>query len=101
MDIISGSVDDRMAKNMDVLTKGISDLTRTLFGSGERDELLDVRKALYYQAGEDLKKLRPESVVEMLENDGKLPDDWSPYGDGYRPNKITYVSDDLDIVGNE
>ena len=100
MDILGGVADDRISKNMDLITGKISDFTKQLFGSGEKDEVAEARKALYFQAGEDLKKLRPESVVEMLEKDGKLPDEWSPYGEGVQ-TVIKYVGDDLDIVDND
>lgn len=43
---------------------------------------------------EDKLKLKPESVVKMLAEEGKLPDSWCPYGDGYKPEKSWFIGDE-------
>jgi hypothetical protein len=100
MDIVKGQADERTSKNLTLITETITKLTRMIYGSGEVDEIQQARKAIYAQAGEDLRKLRPEAIVEMLEREGKLPDDWSPYGD-YTLNKMTFAGEDISIEEDE
>jgi hypothetical protein len=42
---------------------------------------------------EDKLKLKPESVVGIIADEGKLPSDWCPYGDGYMPEKPKFLGD--------
>jgi hypothetical protein len=99
MEIVKGQSDDRTSKNLGLITTEITRLTRMLYGSGEMEEIQKARKALYAQAGEDLKKLRPEAIVEMLEKEGKLPDEWSPYGN-YTPGPLKFIGEDTSIEEN-
>jgi hypothetical protein len=100
MEIIRGVSDEKTSKNLTFITTHITELTRELFGSGVVEEIQQARKALYSQAGEDLRKLRPEAIVEMLEKEGGLPDSWNPYGD-YIPEKMTFAGDDHSIEDDE
>ena len=43
---------------------------------------------------EDKLKLKPESIVGILAEEGKLPDDWCPYGAGYMPEKSRFLGDE-------
>jgi len=43
---------------------------------------------------EDKLGLKPESIVGILAEQGKLPDDWCPYGTGYMPEKPRFLGDE-------
>jgi hypothetical protein len=42
----------------------------------------------------DKAQIKPESVVNLLSEKGKLPDDWCPYGTGYMPEKPKFIGDE-------
>jgi len=90
--IIAGNATKDNQLMFDSSTKIITGLTRGLYGSGERDEIVEARRALYKQVALDLSDMRPESVARTMQIDGELPEGWSPYGD-YLPNEIKFVSD--------
>lgn len=86
-EILAHSADRNVHAALSAITKGITDLTRKLFISGDIDEVEAMRKALYDQVKEDVKKLRPEMVAMQLKQDGKIPDEWSPYFGGAEKEK--------------
>jgi hypothetical protein len=79
IEAFSGDVNDNTHKTMAAVTESIKRITKSLFGSGEEDEVRDARRALYEHANVE-KPPRPEDVVDMLDGDG-LPEDFSPYPD--------------------
>lgn len=98
MQIIRGNVNKNIRDIFENASEVASNLTRFLFGSGERDEVMEARKALYKQVAYDLSDMRPENVAKMFAEDGKLPDSWNPYEKGYEPDEITFAGDDPDIA---
>jgi hypothetical protein len=42
---------------------------------------------------EDKVKVKPETVVKLLAEEGKLPDDWCPYGN-YTPERSKFIGDE-------
>ena len=42
---------------------------------------------------EDKYKIKPESIVKLLAENGKLPDEWCPYGTGYMPSRSRFIGD--------
>jgi len=101
MDLMKGTYDANTTKVLDQVANRISELTKRIYHSGDRIEVEEARKALYYQAGEDLNKLRPESIAAMLDEDGGLPVEWGIYDDGYVPEPITFDGDDPLIAIND
>jgi len=95
IEIISGKISDRSDQILDRVTTIIGEITRKLFGSGETDEITIARKALYQRAAIDKSKIipRPEEIVKILEADGELPEDFNPYGEGYKVEKSTFIGD--------
>lgn len=72
----------------------ISRLTRIVFHSGDYDEITSARNALYAKAEKERIKLRPEDVVKLISEEGQLPDDFNPYGEGYMPEKSKFLGDE-------
>lgn len=97
-DILSGHIETSTTKVMDDVAKKISELTRFLFQSGDIVEVEEARKALYAKAGDDLDKLRPESIAYMLNDLGELTEDFDYYDAGYHPEKITFAGDDPNMA---
>lgn len=96
--IIRGETDKNIQQIFDTATDKIKELTNLIYGTGERDEVYEARRALYKQVAYDLSDMRPESVARTIAKDGVLPDEWSPYGEGYMPDDIHFVGDDVDIA---
>ena len=96
--IISGKAGRDSQVVFDSSTKTTTELTRALFGSGERDEVAEARRALYKQVALDLSDMRPENVARTMEVDGELPNEWSPYEEGYKPKEIKFVGDNEAIA---
>ena len=94
--ILNGDDDDKTHLVVNALTETIKKLTNAIFGSGTTDEIQQARQALYEQAEEDRARMRPEDVINML-NEGGLPSSWSPYGD-YEVEKITFIGDKKPIT---
>jgi len=99
-DLMEGKYDDKTTRVLDSVANQISNLTKKIYHSGDKIETELARRALYYQAGEDLNKLRPEAIASMLADDG-LPDSWGIYEDGYIPDKIKFAGDDPLIAIND
>lgn len=92
-EIMNNQFDKDTDKTFDRLTERIKSLTNEVFGSGQFDEVMAARKALYEMAEKERLKLTPENVVKMITNEGGLPESMNPYN-GYKPDKIKYVSDE-------
>ncbi len=88
----SGEVNDNTHKTMAAVTESISRITKSLFGSGEDDEIKAARRALYEQSNID-KPPRPEDVSDLLAESG-LPDDFSPYGPDFKVEPPSFIDDE-------
>jgi len=99
--IINGKADKNTQQLFDAASDTVTQLTRTLFGSAERDEVEEARKALYKQVAYDLSDMRPEQVARAIADGKGLPDSWNPYESGYKPGDIKFVGDDLEIARND
>jgi hypothetical protein len=97
--IISGTVKKDDQVMFDLATEKVKSLTSLLYGSGEREEVYEARRALYKQVSYDLSDMRPENVSRMIVDEG-LPDEWSPFEKGYKPDGINFVGDD-DTIAEE
>jgi len=92
-EVMSNQFDKDTAKNLDYITDRIRLLTNAVYGSGQTDEVMAARKALYEMAEKERLKLNPESIVKMMVEEGGLPDTMNPYGK-HKPDKIKFVSDE-------
>jgi hypothetical protein len=90
---LSGSYPDGTHKILQSISNSLKERMRSLFGSGESDELTRVRTMLYEIAEKDRYKLNVENVVKLVSNDGDVPPDWGPYGVGYEVEKLKFVGD--------
>ena len=97
-DIIKGDASRESQTMIDLSTETISRLTRLLYGSGEKDEVYEARRALYKQVAYDLSDMRPESIAKIMEVDGTLSPEWNPYDPEYKPGEIKFVGDDESIA---
>ena len=90
-----GRISDKSDQILERVTTAISIITRQLFGSGEEDEITVARKALYQRAQIDKSRLipKPEEIVHILETEGELPEDFNPYGEGYKIEKSQFLGD--------
>jgi len=93
-DVMKGKYDQNTAKTLDYITDRVRLLTNVVFGSGQVDEIMAARKALYETAEKERIKLNPENIVKIIQEEGGLPDDFSPYGKKYNPSKIKFISDE-------
>jgi hypothetical protein len=66
------TIDKRIKSHMD----NINELTIKLYGG---QETIEAKEALYLSAEKDIANYFPEGVAEIMEKNGKLPEDWSPY----------------------
>ena len=96
--LLRGSYNDKTANLLETTSNQISNLTRRIYHSGDKIEVEEARRALYHKAGEDLNKMRPESIAEMLDSGDGLPDEWNPYGEEYDVDDISFVGDDPEIA---
>ena len=88
--VLKGQYDKDTYKVMEAIKDGMEKRTRKIFGSGDKDELERVRVMLYEAAEKERQRLQPEAVVKMVEKDGDVPDDWSPYGTDYKVEDLKY-----------
>jgi hypothetical protein len=93
-DIMMNMYDHNTAKTFDFITDKIRILTNIIFGSGQTDEVMTARKALYQMAEKERIKLNPESIVKLKMDAGELPEDFNPHGKDYKPEKLKYISDE-------
>jgi len=99
--IIAGKADKNTQSMFDTSTDKVKELTNFIYGSGERDEVAEARRALYKQVAYDLSEMRPEQVSRtMAEGDG-LPEEWNPYEEGYQPEDIHFLGDDPNIAEDD
>lgn len=95
MEIFSGKMSDKSDQIIDRVTVAIVEITRKLFGSGQEDEITMARKALYQRSAIDKSRYipTPETMVKLLESEGKLPEDCNPYPDDYEVEASTFLGD--------
>lgn len=96
-DILKGNIETNTAKIMDFITDKIMELTRKVYGSDDVDEVMEARKALYAVAEKERMKLNIETIVQYINDKGKLPNDFSPYGD-YEVDDLKFISDEGEEV---
>lgn len=90
--IFDGDDDDKTHVVISALTDTIKKLTNKIFGSGETDEIQQARRALYEQAEDDRVRMRPEDIINLMNETGELPSSWG-YGDGYEVEQIAFLGD--------
>lgn len=91
------AIDFKGDKNsIDIITKTgdkIRELLKIVFKSGEYDEISIVRKALYSRLEKERLKIRPEEIVRIMNEEGRLPQDFSPYGK-YEVEESKFIGDE-------
>jgi hypothetical protein len=90
--IFDGDDDDKTHTIINALTEKIKELTNKIFGSGETDEIQQARRALYEQAEEDRVRIRPEDIINMMNETGGLPASWG-YTSDYTVDDIAFIGD--------
>lgn len=90
--ILDGEIDDKTHVVVKSLTEAISELTNKVFGSAGEMEIQAARQALYAKAEDDRIRMRPEDVVNLMNETGELPSSWG-YGDDYKVGQITFIGD--------
>jgi hypothetical protein len=90
--IFDGEDDDKTHTIVNALTEKITELTKKIFGSGETNEIQQARRALYEQAEDDRVRMRPEDIINLMNETGGLPASWG-YGDGYEVEQIAFIGD--------
>ena len=90
--IFDGEDDDKTHIIISALTDKIKTLTNLIFGSGETDEIQQARRALYEQAEDERVRMRPEDIINLMNETGGLPSSWG-YGDDYKVGGITFIGD--------
>jgi len=95
MEIFSGKMSDKSDQILDRVTIAIGDITRKLFGTGQEEEVTMARKALYQRSAIDKSRYipTPETMVKLMESEGKLPEDCNPYPDNYEVEASTFLGD--------
>lgn len=97
--ILAGDTGGSSHRIIEFVGDNIKSITRRVFNSGNYDEVQEARQALYSKLGEAKVKLRPEQIVQMLKDDGKLPDDFSPYDESLEDKPIeppmNFIGDQL------
>ena len=99
--IIAGKADKNVQVMFDTSTEKVKELTNFIYGSGERDEVAEARRALYKQVAYDLSDMRPEQVARSVSDGDGLPDEWNPYEAGYVPGDIHFKGDDPNIAEDD
>jgi hypothetical protein len=95
MEIFSGKVSDKSDQILDRVTIAIGEITRRLFGTGQEEEVVAARKALYQRSAIDKSRYipTPETMVKLMESEGKLPEDCNPYPDDYEVEASHFLGD--------
>jgi len=95
MEIFSGKMSDKSDQILQRITTAIGDITHKLFGTGQEDEITMARKALYQRSAIDKSRYipTPETMVKLMESEGKLPEDCNPYPDNYEVETSTFLGD--------
>lgn len=98
--IVANKADKNVQTMFDTATDKIKELINLIYGTGERDEVYEARRALYKQVAYDLSDMRAEEVARTFVATGELPEEWSPYGD-YKVGDINFVGDDVNIAADD
>lgn len=96
--LLAGEVSKDSDKVIDRVVEKISELTRRIFNSGNEDEIVYIRQALYARAKKDQALYKPEDIATLLSQGGDLGDDFNPYEDGYKPEPIKFAGSNIDIA---
>lgn len=94
MEAMKQAFDKDTVKLLDDLTTKIKRLTSEIYGSGQVDEVMLARKALYNMAEKERIRLNPENIVKIIQEEGQLPDDFNPHKKGYKPENLKFMSDE-------
>lgn len=79
--VFAGKGTQYSQKIIDSASDRIQSLTRDFFKSGDYDEYSKLRQVLYSRIEKERLRLRPEQIIRQLEDEGELPEDFSPYPD--------------------
>lgn len=90
-------IESSIIKEMDLATKRVNDLTKSLFNSGDLDEIKIVKKLLYRSADMRKNQFRPEDIAKELMNGGYF-NEGNPYGDNYNVDGLKFLGDDEEIA---
>jgi len=90
--IFDGEDDDKTHIIINALTEKIKELTNKIFGSGVTDEIQQARRALYEQAEDDRVRMRPEDIINLMNETGAIPGSWG-YASDYSVEGITFIGD--------
>jgi hypothetical protein len=90
--ILDGEDDDKTHSIINALTEKIKELTNVIFGSGEIDEIQQARRALYEQAEEERVRMRPEDIINLMNETGGLPNSWG-YTSDFTVDKLEFIGD--------
>jgi hypothetical protein len=72
-----GVVDNKdIDKRIEFHMNKINELTNKLYGG---QETIEAKEALYLSAEKDIVNFFPEGVADIMDKEGELPDEWSPY----------------------
>ncbi len=82
--IFAGKQTKDSQKIIDGANDRIQSLTKDFFKSGDYDEYSKIRQVLYARVEKEREKLRPEQIIKYFEENGSLPEGFSPYGDDYK-----------------
>jgi hypothetical protein len=94
--IFAGNTGKDSAKTIHDVSDRIQKLTRDFFNSGDTDEYSKVCQALYSRIEKERLRLRPEQIIRYLEDEGALPEDFSPYPSDYKID----LAQDMIFVGD-
>ena len=96
--IISGKATKETQIMFDTSVKTLKELTGIIYGTGERDEVYDARKALYKQVSSDLSDMRMERIATQMSKGENMDALNNPYDEGYEPGDIHFAGDDPSIA---
>ncbi len=91
--LLSGKQQKDTYSTIKQIRADVEDITRDVFSSGDMDEALEMRKALYSRVENDRLKLNQENIVKYIEEHKVLPKGFNPYGEDYEVNKLTFIGD--------
>lgn len=95
-EMMDGDLKANMDLTMTRVSERIRELTRKIFYSGDKDEVMEMRHALYEHVRKE-ELPTPEFVAKVLSEEGDLPPDYNPYGD-YKVDEMRFVGDEEEVA---
>jgi len=86
----SGQFDKNKVDYIKKINEDINDLTERLFRGKDETEL---RAELYKSLKDQTLGIKPEEIAEAISRGEDPLGDYTPYGDGYKPDKMKFVGD--------